>query len=631
MTVVAVCNPAAKAAEIKVVPAAIAVPAKIVHVHIAPYVAYEPFANIIAPVTAFPSFKPIKRAAAVKEVIAAKYVKALAGVAAFVEHETDTPLASLHQIYAFAVAHYKSPLSVAAFPYYLLEKVVNYQKLNVAIDFAASPVKEFKFVTKYFATVAEEVADSWASTPVSQEAQQIDVAPAGIWSVFSADEAQVASQVEAGVTAVTVQAQKPYGAASIAGAKVHNIKIVASCVGPATALVYEHVIAAAVTPCFKLAHVKYVAAIPAIAAITPAPYKVVVEVSVANQVSKIEVASKAAYGQAQAAAAPQVLSVKAKIHKSEAVKAEEAKSDVKYFDSVSAEVAHSSGALPAAIHKVVKAVEHVLTFAFYPYLASDVPAAIVPGKLAVHVVVNPKYKIADIIVKKEAEIIAFKGIPVPAILAVALPVPVNMKGVEQLLEKVDKATGGLIKATCVVDAAKVVTFDGVKIPAAAIPVGKEVLLAKFAGAADSAAIFMVKKAGAVVVKVVKAGQVIQVQASAAGVAVAINGQAVAVAGVVPVAVGGVVVAKIVPAAGGVEVVLPIYTVTKESVAAVISEVSKVVDIRQIVKPAAVEIADKVIVTKDAVVVKVTPISRGKIAGACGNYNGEKVDDKIPAQ
>merc|ERR1712168_633037 len=193
----------------------------------------------------------------------------------------------------------------------------------------------------------------------------------------------------------------------------------------------------------------------------------------------------------------------------------------------------------------------------FPYMSSEFPAKIVPGKFAVDVVINPKFKVCDIVLKKEAEIIAFKGIAVPAIFAHVLPVQVNRRGVEALLEKADKVSGGLIKPACVVDAVKVVTFDGFKVPLEALPLEKEVMLAKFAGAKDSAVISMVKKALGVTVKVVKADKVIKVEASPAGVAVAVM---------------------------------------------------------------------DVLVTRDAVVVKITPINRGKMVGVCGNFNGERLDD-----
>jgi len=448
-------------------------------------------------------------------------------------------------------------------------------------------------------------------------------APAQFWSdVFSAGEEQARPEI----TPVAVQAQKPVGS-QLEGAKVHNVKVVVKCVGPAAAIVYEQVVSAAVTADFKVAHVKYVLAVPAIPAVVPVPYKVIVETSVVNHVSEVVVGSQTQCGKAESAESPKKMQLKAKVHKSEAVKAEEARTGIKYFDSVSAEVTRANGRIPAPIQKIIKACEHVLTFAFYPYLSVQSPAAISPGKIAVDVVVNPKYKICSLIIKKEAEVIAFKGIPVPAVLAHVLPVPVNMKGIEQLVEKINEISGGLVKPKCVVDAAKVITFDGVKVPAAAIPVGKEVVLAKFIGSADTAVVSFVKKAAGQVVKVVKAGRVIEVEVAAAGVAVAVDGVAVAVAGVVPVVVEGVVVAKIVPVAEGVMVVSPIFAVPKDAVEQVIGEVSKVVDITAIAGEAVdVELADRIIVARDAVVVKVTPLSRGKMVGVCGNFNGEKFDE-----
>merc|ERR1711931_492233 len=303
--------------------------------------------------------------------------------------------------------------------------------------------------------------------------------------------------------------------------------------------------------------------------------------------------------------------VKSKLHKSEFVRMEEAAADIKYFDSFSMEVAHSKGQFPAIFHHVVKAGEHFLTFVFFPYMSSEFPAKIVPGKFAVDVVINPKFKVCDIVLKKEAEIIAFKGIAVPAIFAHVLPVPVNMRGVEALLEKADKVSGGLIKPACVVDAVKVVTFDGFKVPLEALPLEKEVMLAKFAGAKDSAVISMVKKALGVTVKVVKADKVIKVEASPAGVAM------------------GVVVAKIVKVEKGVEVVMPFWAVSKDAVRKVVGKVAEVVDIsaiRERVEEFDVEVADRVLVTRAAVVVKITPINRGKMVGVCGNFNGERLDD-----
>merc|ERR1712168_1584402 len=214
--------------------------------------------------------------------------------------------------------------------------------------------------------------------------------------------------------------------------------------------------------------------------------------------------------------------------------------------------------------------------------------------------INPKFKVCDIVLKKEAEIIAFKGIAVPAIFAHVLPVPVNMRGVEALLEKADKVSGGLIKPACVVDAVKVVTFDGFKVPLEALPLEKEVMMGKFAGAKDSAVISMVKKALGVTVKVVKADRVIKVEASPAGVAVAVDGAPVAVMDVFKVMVGDVVVAKIVKVEKGVEVVMPFWAVSKDAVRKVVGKVAEVV--------------------------KITPINRGKMVGVCGNFNGERLDD-----
>merc|ERR1711970_758894 len=607
---------ATKAVEFSVVPAAVAVAAKIVHVHIAPYTAFEPFANIIAPVTQLPSFKEIKRAAATKEVFAVKQLKAMVGLEAWLEHETDTPVASIHQIKAFLMEHYKSPLSFAVFPYYLFQKVINHQKFSVAVDFAASPAKEFKFVSKYFASVAEEVVDAWAASK--------DAAPAeaGIFGMFS-DDAPAALE-EARETAMAVQVEKPFGV-ELRGAKVHNFKVVASFVGPAFTRVFEHVVSAAVTPDFKLAHLKYVLAVPAVPEVTAFPFKVIVESSVANQVRAIAFNAKALYG--AAAMAPEAVMVKSKLHKSEFVRMEEAAADIKYFDSFSMEVAHSKGQFPAIFHHVVKAGEHFLTFVFFPYMSSEFPAKIVPGKFAVDVVINPKFKVCDIVLKKEAEIIAFKGIAVPAIFAHVLPVPVNMRGVEALLEKADKVSGGLIKPACVVDSVKVVTFDGFKVPLEALPLEKEVMLAKFAGAKDSAVISMVKKALGVTVKVVKADKVIKVEASPVGVAV--DGAPVAVMDVFKVMVGDVVVAKIVKVEKGVEVVMPFWAVSKDAVRKVVGKVAEVVDIsaiRERVEEFDVEVADRVLVTRDAVVVKITPINRGKMVGVCGNFNGERLDD-----
>merc|ERR1711931_383514 len=368
------------------------------------------------------------------------------------------------------------------------------------------------------------------------------------------------------------------------GAKVHNFKVVASFVGPAFTRVFEHVVYAAVTPDFKLAHLKYVLAVPAVPEVTAFPFKVIVESSVANQVRAIAFNAKALYG--AAAMAPEAVMVKSKLHKSEFVRMEEAAADIKYFDSFSMEVAHSKGQFPAIFHHVVKAGEHFLTFVFFPYMSSEFPAKIVPGKLAVDVVINPKFKVCDIVLKKEAEIIAFKGIAVPAIFAHVLPVPVSMRGVEALLEKADKVSGGLIKPACVVDAVKVVTFDGFKVPLEALPLEKEVMLAKFAGAKDSAVISMVKKALGVTVKVVKVEK-------------------------------------------GVEVVMPFWAVSKDAVRKVVGKVAEVVDIsaiRERVEEFDVEVADRVLVTRAAVVVKITPINRGKMVGVCGNSNGERLDD-----
>merc|ERR1719430_620378 len=195
-----------------------------------------------------------------------------------------------------------------------------------------------------------------------------------------------------------------------------------------------------------------------------------------------------------------------------------------------------------------------------------------------------------------------------------------MRGVEALLEKADKVSGGLIKPACVVDAVKVVTFDGFKVPLEALPLEKEVMLAKFAGAKDSAVISMVKKALGVTVKVVKADKVIKVEASPAGVAVAVDGAPVAVMDVFKVMVGDVVFAKIVKVEKGVEVVMPFWAVGK------VAEVVDISAIRERVEDFDVEVANRVLVTRDAVVVKITPINRGKMVGVCGNFNGERLDD-----
>merc|ERR1719244_29942 len=155
------------------------------------------------------------------------------------------------------------------------------------------------------------------------------------------------------------------------------------------------------------------------------------------------------------------------------------------------------------------------------------------------------------------------------------------------------------------------------------------MLAKFAGAKDSAVISMVKKALGVTVKVVKADKVIKVEASPAGVAVAVDGAPVAVMDVFKVMVGDVVVAKIVKVEKGVEVVMPFWAVSKDAVRKVVGKVAEVVDIsaiRERVEEFDVEVADRVLVTRDAVVVKITPINRGKMVGVCGNFNGERLDD-----
>merc|ERR1712105_94701 len=92
-------------------------------------------------------------------------------------------------------------------------------------------------------------------------------------------------------------------------------------------------------------------------------------------------------------------------------------------------------------------------------------------------------------------------------------------------------------------------------------------------------------------------------------------------------VGDVVVAKIVMIEKGVEVVVPIWAVSKEAVAKAVGEVAKdFSQIREQVAAFDVEVADRVQVTEDAVVVKITPINRGKMVGVCGNFNGERFDD-----
>merc|ERR550519_2115643 len=307
--IVAAVDPVAKAVEFKVVPAAVAGPINAVHVFAAPYTAVEPFANIITEVTAMPSFKPVMRGAPIKEVMACAVMKAMTGVVASVEHETDTPLASLHQIKAFLLANYASPLSIATFPHYLVEKIINYQKINVAVNLAASAAKEFKVVAKYFPTVAEEVADSWRAAEAEAPAK-------GIWStVFSAGEDEARPEA----TPVAVQAQIPSGS-QLEGAKVHNVKVVVKCVGPAASIVYEQVVSAAVTADWKVAHVKYVLAVPAIPAVVPVPYKVIVETSVVNHVSEVIVGSQTQCGKADSAKSPKEMQLKAKVHKSEAVR-----------------------------------------------------------------------------------------------------------------------------------------------------------------------------------------------------------------------------------------------------------------------------------------------------------------------
>jgi len=616
---VAVLDTVAKAAQFRVIPSAAAAKAKIFHFHAAPYVAHEAFANIICQVEAFPSFKPIMVAAPVKEVIAAEALKDFAGVHAWIEHETHSPLATLHHIKAFVLKHYKSPLALALHPHYVVQHLIHAKKLGVVVDLAASPAKEFKFEFKYFATVAKEVADSWAASKHAAAKHE-----SGIWesmkeNMFMADEVAAAADA----TAMCVQAEKPSGSV-LAGAKVHNLKMVATCVG-AKALVYDHLFSAAISPDFKLLHFKHVFAAAALPGISPVPYKVIFEATVANHISHMHLNSHALYGKA-AMAAPEKLHVKAKVFKSAWVIADEAKSDIKFFDSVSMTMAHSSGMMPDLFHQAIKRCEHLLTFAFYPYMSAEFPAKAAAGVFAVDLVINPKYKVCDIVLKKPAEIIAFKGIHVPHWFHHILPVPVNMKGFYHLMDKIDMVSGGLLKSSCHVDAAKVVTFDGVKVPVAALAVGKEVLLAKYSGSADTAVVSMVKKAAGMAVKVVKAGKVIMVESSAAGVAVAVDGAAVAVADVHPVMAGDKVVAKIVKVAHGVEVVSPIYAVSKAVVADFVNAVSKVVDISNMFDAADVAVADKVVVTKDAVAVKITPISRGKMVGVCGNYNGEKFDD-----
>ena len=92
--------------------------------------------------------------------------KQLLGLEMEVSHETDCPVESLEEIYSYFFKHMESPLSLVNFPYYGVEKFLNYNKLSVVYEPRRSETKEIRTVVEYSCSEAEEEEDEqeWSST-----------------------------------------------------------------------------------------------------------------------------------------------------------------------------------------------------------------------------------------------------------------------------------------------------------------------------------------------------------------------------------------------------------------------------------------------------------------------------------
>jgi len=505
------------------------------------------------------------------------------------------------------------------FPYYVVEKLVNYNKINLSYMPHSSVSKQFKGLLKYFVTdMVEETEEKAEGKPQKQPkkrgkilfSKKIDSKRMELGKLSYAKKIKLrtlakSTEEKKDITVFKIQSPIPEGS-TIKGLKVHNLKFVVKAIGAKQPFVYTNVLSGIASKDYKFGHVKYLLKCNSVPTTDESAYQVVVESSLAKYTDSVQYDCLSKHGSIEgipktmnlkvkffqndqqksyAAQHPSVQQCKADQYDTYSQACQEAKYHRKSFNAIQAEFS-SGSKLPVAVHHMVRGADQILAWSLLPYLHVDYDIAPKKGQIRVSADVDTQSKRLNMVLNKEYEKVSFRKIPLPVGFFPFVPIVPNRPA---LGGKLDKIPRGIIEPTCKITSDYLVTFDGVKVPFSALPVDKDVLLTTYKGGVDSSAVVLVKKASGMIVKVIKNGHEVEVsQSGDSGVTVTVDADSDA---------------QVVDLVDGVEIVSPVYQLVQHF-----------------------GIYQKVLVSGDKISIQISPIFRGKMTGVCGNYNGETYDD-----
>merc|ERR1719450_925321 len=434
-------------------------------------------------------------------------LKKALGICLEAKHESTTPLESLEKIYSNIWSKIESPLSLINFPYYVVEEVLNYNKLNVIYNPRESEAKELRTTIKYFSS----------ETEVTEAPEEIEVAKVNkfksSWSINrvpSWNKPRSYSRYPA-KTPLAIRVPTPVRS-PLEGKRAYNLEVIAELVGPRTPRKVENIISVALGP--DTYHGKVEMIVAPVPEILPQQYKIVAEGTVADHEKEVHAQIQVNFAPEQEQL-PQQIKLKMRLNQTEELQnivAESPKPEECYqkygrfnetckqliinatsLNCLKAQFEYQSEQVPAPVMKAILGVESFIQYALYPYMTKEyIPKSEGPkpfGLIDVEASYSPRYNVCTIELEQGQERTLFKNISVPLVV----------KGLKM---SANKLTQDRSFPTCVVMNETIKTFDGVNQTLASVPMNQYVLMARQVRQPNGPAIMMKKSPVGKAVKIV---------------------------------------------------------------------------------------------------------------------------------
>jgi len=546
-------------------------------------------------------------------------LKKALGICIEAKHESTTPLESLEKIYSNIWSKIESPLSLINFPYYVVEEVLNYNKLNVIYNPRESEAKELRTTIKYFSS----------ETEVTEAPEEIEVARVNkyksSWSINrvpSWNKPRSYSRYPA-KTPLAIRVPTPVRS-PLEGKRACNLDIICELVGPRTPRKVENIISFALGP--DTYHGKIEMIVAPVPEILPQQYKIVAEGTVAQHEKEVHTHVQVNFAPEQEQE-PQQIKLRMKLnqteelqkHIAESPKPEECYQKYGRFNETCKQLVLNATSLnclkaqfefepeqvPAPVLKAIYGIENFVQYILYPYMTKEfIPKSEGPkpfGLIDVEASYSPRYNVCTIEMEQGQIRTIFRNMSVPILVKEVVALTHSYEGVKMAANKL---TSGRFQPMCVVRNETLKTFDGVNTTIANLPLNKYALLAKHIAKENSPAVMLKKTPEGKAVKIALGQTVVEVLPKPSApqrYEVIVNGRVERLSRSQPIEVRnytGEVIAKVIPE--------PMETL----------------------KVKLLNTSIEVALRGEEVKVEVPAYYKAKTTGVCGNNNGEKFDEAM---